>query len=351
MVGVGRSHRAGMSVKRRADWRDQAAAELMSEGLGRAKICGNVLVMLEHLPGVASAVKEAGGRDRPWHRLAREGRSASAWTPAGPFDAATLRLPKSKDELDMAVHAAASVLEVGAPLWVYGANDEGAGSAGAIIEPVMGPTRTVESGGRCRVLEAIRQVDAPNPRGSLDEWRRSTSLEFPGGPREWISYPGVFAHGRLDQGTGALVEATRTLPLAERYVLDFACGSGVVGAFLMALESTARVDFLDVDAVALAAAGDNVPGARLIPSDGFDALEHERYDLIVSNPPYHEGKAQTGGVVERLVRGAPDYLVDGGSLMLVTQRRFPLAALMKSSFETVEVSLDAGPHRVWFGKK
>ena len=51
-----------------------------------------------------------------WHRFAREGRRASAWIPAGPFAAATLRLPKAKDELDMAVHAAASVLEVGAPL-------------------------------------------------------------------------------------------------------------------------------------------------------------------------------------------------------------------------------------------
>ena len=268
--------------------------------------------MLEPRPEVATAVREAGGRARFWHRFAREGRRASAWIPAGPFAAATLRLPKAKDELDMAVHAAASVLEVGAPLWVYGANDEGAGSAGRVIEPLMGPARTVGSGGRCRVLEAVQQEDGPSPRGTLDEWRRSTSLEFPGGPREWISYPGIFAHGRLDRGTRALLEAMRTVPLAGRRVLDFACGSGVLGAFLSALEPTARVDLLDVDAVALAAAGENVSGARLIPSDGFHALVGERYDVIVSNPPYHEGKAQTGTVVERLIRGAPDYLETSG---------------------------------------
>ncbi len=340
-----------MSQKRSADWRDQAAAELMSGVLGRAGIHGNVLVMLERLSGVATAVKQAGGRARSWRRFAREGGAASAWTPAGPFDAATLRLPKSKDELDMAVHAAASILEVGAPLWVYGANDEGARSAGRVIEPLMGPTRTVESGGRCRVLEAVRPADAPSLRETLEAWRRFTSLEFPGGPREWISYPGIFAHGRLDPGTRALLEATRTLPVAGRRVLDFACGSGVIGAFLLALEPTAHVDFLDVDAVALAAAGENVPGVRLIPSDGFDALEGERYDLIVSNPPYHAGKAQTGTVIERLVRGAPDHLETGGSLVLVTQRRLPVAALIESTFDTVEVLLDAGPHRVWFGKK
>jgi len=260
----------------------------------------------------------------------------------------------------MAVHAAASVLEVGAPLWVYGANDEGAGSAGRVIETLLGPARTVGSGGRCRVLEAVRKPDGPSPRGTLDAWRRSTllefpgSLEFPGAPREWISYPGVFAAGRLDAGTCALLEAIvtlqRTLQLAGRRVLDFGCGSGVIAAFISALEPTVRVDLLDADAVALAAAAENVSDARLIHSDGFDALSLERYDLIVSNPPYHEGKAETGRVVEGLVRGASDHLEPGGSLMLVTQRRFPLAALMKSTFETVETVLDAGPHRVWLGR-
>ncbi|MCH7855117.1 MAG: class I SAM-dependent methyltransferase [Gemmatimonadetes bacterium] len=340
-----------MSLKRGADWRNQAAAELMCGVLRRASIPGDVLVMLENLPTVATAVGEGGGRAHSWHRLAREGRTASAWPPEGPFGAAALRLPKAKDELDMAVHAAASVLDVGAPLWVYGANDEGAGSASRIIEPLMGPVRTVGSGGRCRVLEAVRPVDALSPRGTLAEWRRSTSLEFPGGPREWISYPGIFSHGRLDAGTRTLLEVMPRLPAAGRRILDFSCGSGVIGAYLSALEPTARLDFLDVDAVALVAVSENVPGARLIPSDGFDALDHERYDLIVSNPPYHEGKEQSGRVIERLVRGAPHHLETDGSLVLVTQRRLPLAALMGSTFNTVEVLLDAGPHRVWLGRK
>lgn len=347
-----------MSRKRGSDWRDQAAAELMCKVLGRVGIHGNVLVLLEHRPDVVDAVQRAGGHARSWHRLARKGAQASAWIPAGPFQAAVLRLPKAKDELEMAVHAAASVLDAGAPLWVYGANDEGAGSAGRLIESVMGRARTVESGSRCRVLEAIRPADARQLRATLEAWSRSTTLEFPGGAREWISYPGVFAHGRLDEGTGALLEAMLPLsevigppPAAGRRVLDFACGSGVVGAFLTALEPTARVDFLDADAVALAAVAVNVPGARLITSDGFEALSDERYDLIVSNPPYHEGKSETGRVVESLVRGAPDHLEVGGSLVLVTQRRLPLAALMESTFDTVKMLIDVGPHRVWYGQK
>lgn len=341
-------------MKRTADWRDQAAAELMCGVLSRAKVRDDVLVMLEHLPEVAHAADEAGGRARPWHRSAQKGNSASEWVPAGPFGAATLRLPRSKAELDMAVHAAASVLDVGGRLWVYGANDEGAGSAGGVMEALMGPARTVESGGRCRVLEAVRPADARNVRGTLQEWRQSTPLEFPDGIRQWISYPGVFAHGRLDEGTRALLEAVRAcphiLPAASSRALDFGCGSGAIGAFLLALEPTVRVDLLDVDAVALAAARENVPAARLITSDGFEAVAGERYDLIVSNPPYHEGKAQTERFVEGLVREAPRHLEAGGSLAFVTQRRLAVSALMESTFDTVEVLVDAGPHRVWLGK-
>jgi 16S rRNA (guanine1207-N2)-methyltransferase len=153
----------------------------------------------------------------------------------------------------------------------------------------------------------------------------------------------------MDSGTEALLEALRSYPLAGQQVLDFACGAGLVGAFLSALQPQVRVELLDVDALALAAASENVPGARLIHSDGFRALEDERYNLIVSNPPYHEGKAETGKIVESLVRGAPDHLVAGGSLVLVTQRRLPLADLMGATFNQVEVLLDAGPHRVWLG--
>ena len=53
--------------------------------------------------------------------------------------------------------------------------------------------------------------------------------------------------------------------LPRERVLDFACGSGLLGAWVTAREPTVSVDFLDVDAVALEAVEANVPGANRTP--------------------------------------------------------------------------------------
>lgn len=335
-----------MAHRRDAGWRDRATGELMAEALDRVDLSGDVITMLDGPSTVMDAVRERGARPHPWHRRAVEGRPASAWPPEGPFDGATLRLPRSKDELEMAVHAAAASLRPGRRLWVYGAKDEGIGSASARIGSVMGSVRTVATGGRGRVLEAVRPEEVSGLRVGLEAWRGTVPLGIPGMAETWVSYPGVFAHGRLDEGTRALIEAMPNLRAGSR-VLDFACGSGVLGGLVLSRDPSSSVDFLDVDAVALEAVRANVPGARVILSDGFGTLTSERYDLIVSNPPYHQGKEQTGRVLEHLAARAPAQLLPGGALLLVAQRRLPVRRLLDEAFARVEVLRDEGPYRVW----
>ena len=335
-----------MVHKRGASWRDEAAAGLMAKTLSGLDVEGDLLVMLEGREEVTGAVLASGGRPHSWHRLALRGRVASPWPSGGPYAAATLRLPKAKEELEMSVHAAAASLHVGARLWVYGANDEGAGSAEGRVRQVLGAATTIATGGRCRVLEATRPEEVPGLLGTLEAWQRSTPLDVAHLPTTWISYPGVFAHGRVDEGTRALMDTIPSLAAGAR-VLDFACGSGLLGAWVTAREPTVSVDFLDVDAVALEAVEANVPGANRILSDGLRELGDQRYDLIVSNPPYHEGKGETERVLEELASGAPAHLTEGGMLLLVTQRRLPVQRHLEAVFGTVGAILDEGPYRVW----
>ena len=335
-----------MAHKRDSNWRDEAAARLMVRMLSGLDLADDVLVMLEGRNEVADAVRASGGTPHSWHRYARGARDASPWPAGGSYAGATLRLPKAKEELEMAVHAAAAFLRPGAPLWVYGANDEGAGSAEGRVGQVMRSATTIATGGRCRVLEATRPEEVPGLLGTLDEWEQTTPLDIDHLPATWISYPGVFAHGRVDAGTRALIETIPSLPPNAR-VLDFACGSGLLGAYVSARDPLVSVDFLDADAIALEAARANVPGACTILSDGLSGLGDQRYDLIVGNPPYHEGKSETGRVLEELVTGAPAHLTKKGTLLFVTQRRLPVEGHLQAAFGTVQAILDEGPYRVW----
>jgi ribosomal protein L3 glutamine methyltransferase len=75
-------------------------------------------------------------------------------------------------------------------------------------------------------------------------------------------------------------------------VLDLCTGSGCIGIAALQTLPNATVDLVDISVDALAVAQRNIARydlqdvARIVQSDLFSALSGEKYDLIVSNPPY-----------------------------------------------------------------
>jgi ribosomal protein L3 glutamine methyltransferase len=75
-------------------------------------------------------------------------------------------------------------------------------------------------------------------------------------------------------------------------ILDLCCGSGCIAIACAYAFSDAKIDAVDLSTDALAVAAINVVqhevGAcvQLIESDLFSAIPQQRYDIIVSNPPY-----------------------------------------------------------------
>lgn len=121
-------------------------------------------------------------------------------------------------------------------------------------------------------------------------------------------------------------------------ILDLGTGSGCVAVALATHLPQAQVTAVDVSPAALAVALGNAArhGAalRLVQGDWFAALDGERFDLIVSNPPYiaerdahlaqgdlrfeprHALASGPDGLdaIRRIVAGAPGHLLPGGWL-------------------------------------
>ena len=92
----------------------------------------------------------------------------------------------------------------------------------------------------------------------------------------------------LDQGLDAWVRDSGAVTRA----LDLCTGSGCLAILLAHAYPAAKVDAVDLSPEALEVAARNVQDygleqrVRLMKSDLFSALGRERYDVIVSNPPY-----------------------------------------------------------------
>lgn len=280
-----------------------------------------------------------------WSRFATAGRQGSPWPPPGRFGEAWVRMPRSGLEAEMLLHAAAARVPDGARVFLFGATREGIRSAAKRFPLGTTAPRVEFAKRRCRTLSA-RRLAPPPRRDGLEAWATDAPMDWGSGPRPWRHYPGVFAHGRLDAGTALLAEHLPQLAEGNR-LLDYGAGTGVLAA--AALERAApgvHADLLDHDAVALAAARRNLPDARTILGEGPGEVRGP-YDLIVSNPPLHQGRDESLLGLEALVLRAPAILRKRGRLLLVAQRRRPVASLLARAFARSEIVADRDPFRVW----
>lgn len=280
-----------------------------------------------------------------WTRYVSVSSRARAW-PAGPPVAGVgvIRFNRVREANDLSVAAACVSLAPGARLVVFGENDDGIRAfrtaAGVSFE-------TVDAIGHGRVL--VGQAPDRAAR-TLADFRRMGTMALPSaGTRPWVSYPGCFAKGGLDAGTSVLLASFQQHERSPARVLDHACGTGVIAGDLSARWPGAAMTCLENDAIALEAARENVERAVPVLGAALGAVGAERFDLIVSNPPFHQGRRRDDSVWQALVREAPAHLEPGGELRVVVQREVRVEAALGAAFARVERLAVSGGYEVWRG--
>jgi release factor glutamine methyltransferase len=167
---------------------------------------------------------------------------------------------------------------------------------------------------------------------------------------------------------------------APKRILDLGTGSGAIALALVRAFPEAFGVGVDRSDEALALARENAEATGLagrtqfLPSDWFSALDGERYDVIVANPPYlsaaetaqtspevrgyEPASALTGGGdgsgdLVTIIQSAPRFLRPGGLLALETgigQHAMLLDRLVGAGFTRTESRQDlTGRDRYVFG--
>lgn len=280
-------------------------------------------------------------RSTVWWRTGIGGRMATPAPPDGPWDGIVVRLPKAKDDATMVLELCAARLAPDGVLWAAGPQDEGAKGIARRLGQWFEDVDDEIYGGHARAARARRP--RADLRGALEDWREEVTVSLPSGEVTLSSWPGLFAHGRLDAGTALLLSV---LPSAAGLrVLDLGCGNGVVSRALLP-SGPASLDLVDVDALAVHAARLNVEGAHVEVGDGIPA-KGGPWDLVVSNPPLHTGAA----VDLDLVRSMPDRLRGrlgrDGVVLLVTHATVPVQKLFADITPRAERLAAKSPYVVW----
>ena len=135
-----------------------------------------------------------------------------------------------------------------------------------------------------------------------------------------LSKPGVFGWNKVDAGSRLLVDH---LPALDgQRVLDLGCGYGYLAVMAHRL-GAACVDATDNNAAAIIACQANLAAAgsngQVIAGDCGDALAGP-YDLVLCNPPFHQGFAHDTQLTRRFCQAAARLLAPHGRALFVVNQ-------------------------------
>ena len=257
-------------------------------------------------------------------------------------DVVVAYLQKGKEANDCLIALAGSVVAPGGRVFLVGENSAGIKPYAAKLEERVGPVEFSDAARHCVLYEA-RATEA-RVAVRLEDWEKRFHVAAGTGGIDVVTLPGVFSHGRLDEGTALLL---RHLPTDIRgAVLDFGCGSGVIGATIKSRHPDCQVSLVDSNAFALVAAqrtfgANGLTPHAIHPVDGIDGVGDQQFDLIVSNPPFHQGIGTDYTVVSRFLESCAQHLTDNGVLLMVANRFLPYERMIPKAMPVSLVTEDA----------
>ncbi|SET15849.1 methyltransferase [Thorsellia anophelis] len=258
--------------------------------------------------------------------------------------------PKVKEEALFQLTQLLSIVNEQTEILIVGENRVGVRSIENRFNDIL-TVQKIDTAKRCSLYYAKLNTV---PKFDIENYWKSYSL--PNGKMHY-ALPGVFSRDHLDSGSRLLISsfipedkhtpknpkhtlAFLTTPQLKADVLDLCCGAGVIALALHEHFPNLTWTLADSQAQSIESAKRNMNEinlqAKIIASDILSEIEG-KFDMIISNPPFHDGKQTDYAITERLISAAPKYLRDFGALRIVANGFLPYETFMQSAFGNVEI--------------
>jgi 16S rRNA (guanine1207-N2)-methyltransferase len=222
-------------------------------------------------------------------------------------------------------------------------NDEGARSGESDLKALAGLSGSL-SKNHCRVYWS--NVDeAKCDAALLAAWRK---LDEPRAILDgrFVSRPGVFAWDRIDPASALLTEHLPATLAGS--AADLGCGYGYLSVeLLQRCPAITSLDLYEAEARALDLSRQNLAsfsGRTPLAFQWHDVTSGlpRRYDVIISNPPFHaQGSMDRPDIGRAFITAAAAALQPGGRLWLVANRHLPYESVLDARFGTVRIVTQA----------
>ncbi|VFP78206.1 Ribosomal RNA small subunit methyltransferase C [Buchnera aphidicola (Cinara cuneomaculata)] len=133
------------------------------------------------------------------------------------------------------------------------------------------------------------------------------------------SLPGIFGYKKIDLGSKLLISTFNKNITGQ--ILDIGSGTGIIGIAIAKKNPLIYLTLIDINNVAIWCSKknlvkNNIQGKVLL-SNIYSKIE-KKYNLIVSNPPFHQNLKINLNVITKIIKNAKKYLKKKGELRIVT---------------------------------
>lgn len=250
---------------------------------------------------------------------------------------------KNKQEAQFQLMQLLANAPVGQEILIIGENRCGVRSVEKILAP-YGEIAKIDSARRCGLYHFCLKHSV----NFIFEkyWKTYQHMKLNG--LTIYSLPGVFSANELDVGTDLLLSTLEQTIRGD--VLDMGCGAGVIGAYIKQHNPKVHITMTDIHATALASAKrtlvENKLDGEVVASDIFSHITG-KFDLIISNPPFHDGIDTAYRVVTELIDQAKWHLKQGGELRIVANAFLPYPDLLDQHFGSHQVLAKTNKFKVY----